>query len=534
MFDLNSARACDHLIQDEKLSLSPLSWAWFTKSIPNLDSRLWGCSFVSGIKGLFGLGYDKDGNIRKDLWQYNMETDKWTEMAYYPGGERMGISYFTIGDKGYTGVGWNGTTYEVDFYEYDPYNDVWTAKTDFPGSGRMWGVGFNVNNKGYIGLGYDGSDYKQDFYEYDPSTNTWVSAPTFLGSARHSATAFVLNGNAYVGLGFNGSSYEKDFYKFNGVGWSSIADFSGTARINATPYIFQDKAYVGLGYDNTSTPQANFYVYDPGSGGWVYSHDFTGGARHGSYSFYSEYYDFVIIGFGYDGVEYKTDLYKLGPLQWEADLRIQNDNNILKVREWNDTENLTLFSWKRDGVSNFQLQSGAKNIIFNITDSLCYVDGTTMLYPQNTYLATYTTYQVNCPKCSGTGILHDIGFDSVGRLTIANQKDRVKQMLIKALLITKENNIYHPEYGSVLSALVGKKFTPYQIVRIQQGVQDTVNQLIVYQNEYISQLTLSEIIVSVDEIKLDIDENEPRLLKLLITVVLGDYSKVKTAFTLMV
>lgn len=532
MQDLNLIRKCDHLLQDRELTLSPSTYSWFTRSSLTLPRRLWACTFMDGINGYIGLGYGEDSNPRKDFWQYNMETDDWTEVSYYPGGERYGAACFFISGYAYVGLGSNGMSYPTEFYKYDPYLDVWTSISDFGGVGRIWSTGFAVNNKGYVGLGYNGSDYQSDFYKYDVSTNIWtvVSSP-FLGNARHSASCFVIDNIAYLGLGYDGFNYLTDFYSFDGTDWLVKASFSGTARINATSYVFDSKGYVGLGYDITSSVKKDFYEYVPFYNSWAYSFDFAGGERHGAFSFYTEFYDLVFIGQGYDGSSYKQDLYKLGPLQWTASLEYPYDNNIMHIREWNTTEGLTSFTWHKDGVTNYTVQD-SQHLIFNSLDGLCLVDGTTLLYPKNFYLANYTTPKSYCPKCYTTGLLSDVGYDFVGRMNVVDKKERVGQMIQKALLIKKGANIYHPEYGSILGDLVGQKLTPLLIVRIQQSITDCINQLIIYQNEYVTQLDLDEIIVGVDNIDLNMEEEDSRNLILLISVILGDFTKVKASFTL--
>ncbi|MCU0352075.1 MAG: hypothetical protein MUF43_14805, partial [Flavobacterium sp.] len=56
-----------------------------------------------------------------------------------------------------------------DFYEYDPMTNAWTKKADVGTVMRSTGVGFSVGNKGYIGMGFEGYDTrKKDLWEFDP------------------------------------------------------------------------------------------------------------------------------------------------------------------------------------------------------------------------------------------------------------------------------------------------------------------------------------------------------------------------------
>ncbi len=95
----------------------------------------------------------------------------WTQKADFGGAERRSPMAFSIGEKGYLGMGYNGNFYK-DLWEYDPVADVWTQKADFGGTARFAGVAFSIGNKGYVGTGYDVNNTfnTSDFWEYDPLT----------------------------------------------------------------------------------------------------------------------------------------------------------------------------------------------------------------------------------------------------------------------------------------------------------------------------------------------------------------------------
>ena len=48
--------------------------------------------------------------------------------------------------------------------------DTWTQRADFGGTARSGAVGFSIGSKGYIGMGWDIDGYlRKDFWEYEPS-----------------------------------------------------------------------------------------------------------------------------------------------------------------------------------------------------------------------------------------------------------------------------------------------------------------------------------------------------------------------------
>ncbi len=72
----------------------------------------------------------------------------WTQKADFGGAERYNIlSGFSIGSKGYIGMGSTSNALKKDFWEYDPSTNVWTQKVDFGGTARSATAGFSIGNK---------------------------------------------------------------------------------------------------------------------------------------------------------------------------------------------------------------------------------------------------------------------------------------------------------------------------------------------------------------------------------------------------
>ena len=149
--------------------------------------------------------------------QHSASAQAWTKKADFGGGERYGAVGFSIGNKIYVGLGFDGSYYK-DFWEYDPANNTWTQKADFGGTARQDAVGFSIGNKGYIGTGYDGS-YKKDFWEYDPATDAWIQKAYFGGTGRDYAIGFSNGNKGYIGTGlyYDGTTphFYKDFWEYN-------------------------------------------------------------------------------------------------------------------------------------------------------------------------------------------------------------------------------------------------------------------------------------------------------------------------------
>jgi hypothetical protein len=206
----------------------------------------------------------------------------YTAKASFTNGRSSAVS-FVIGSKGYVGTGTTtGTTagQKNDFWEYDPSTNTWSQKANFAGSGRMRATGFSVGNKGYIGLGF-GTPALKDVWEYDPVGNTWTKKADFAGGTRFDATVFVIGTKAYVGLGYQDLSVQKnDFWEFNPSSntWVQIADFAGGATSGATGVAIGNNGYVVAGLGSTSV----FYIYNSTNNTWTTGPVPFGGSGSGS------------------------------------------------------------------------------------------------------------------------------------------------------------------------------------------------------------------------------------------------------------
>jgi PKD repeat protein len=231
-----------------------------------------GFYFSVGTKGYIGTGWNGSGATdQSDFWEYDQSTNVWTQKANFGGGQRNGAVGFSIGNKGYIGTGWNITDYPVyfhqDFWQYDPPTDTWTRKADLPGPGRQTATGFSIGSKGYIGLGSEWSTNFQDFWEYDQQTDTWTQKSNFPAPGRQWATAFAIGTKGYMGTGGtypNGPLYN-DIWEYDQATdvWTQKANVGGTGRTLASGFSIGTKGYLGTGYDGSF--QNDFWQYTPAS-----------------------------------------------------------------------------------------------------------------------------------------------------------------------------------------------------------------------------------------------------------------------------
>ena len=230
-------------LTNEFWEYDPSTNSWTQKaSLPK--SRGMAVGFSIGTKGYIGTGYKDSytdnypGLTYRDFWEWDQATNTWTQKANFGGIARFGAVGFSIGDKGYIGIGsGDGNNQLNDFWEWDQAKDIWTKKADFGGISRLRAVGFSIGNKGYIGTGTDdGTTLYKDFWEWDQASDTWLKKEDFGGNARGGAVGFSIGNNGYIGAGGTGSTYLdstfQDFWEWNQPidTWTKKTDIPGVGR----------------------------------------------------------------------------------------------------------------------------------------------------------------------------------------------------------------------------------------------------------------------------------------------------------------
>lgn len=169
----------------------------------NFPLRYSAASFVINGKGYICCGSDLNGNVYKDLWEYDPVNDSWTRKADFPS-RRWNAFGFSATGKGYVGCGFNSslpggtdpTGALKDFYEYNPSTNSWRRITDYPITG-VSGIAFSTEKVGYCGFG------DKNFYAYNPSANSWTRIQTNNEpSPRNRVFGFSINNDLYLAGGY--------------------------------------------------------------------------------------------------------------------------------------------------------------------------------------------------------------------------------------------------------------------------------------------------------------------------------------------
>lgn len=292
---------------------------WTKKADLPADTRWLTASFSIGSKGYFGIGISEGDATLRDFWEWDQATNIWTKKADYPGNSEYDFVSFSIGTKGYIGTGSavTGGGNTNDFWEYDPATNAWTKKASLPVvAARSWAAGFSIGGKGYIGTGVTASDVPLiDFWEWDQANNVWTQKADFGGGFRAAATGFSIGNKGYIvnGIGV-GDTFPNDFWEWDQATnvWTRKADFAGTARALTEGFSIGNKGYVGIGLSsNVSTLLKDFWEWNQATNVWSQKADFGGTARcdGGSFSIGDKGY----FGTGFSAAGTTNDLWEYDP-----------------------------------------------------------------------------------------------------------------------------------------------------------------------------------------------------------------------------
>lgn len=262
--------------------------AWSQKADIPGEGRYGAVAFTLGTKAYVCLGANSTTEL-VDTYEYDTVANQWATKTPFPAQGRRFATAFGIGTRGYIGLGVTlGGSFTSAFYAFIPSENngmgKWYTMPSFSSVGRHSAVGFTIGTKGYVGLGTLSSGVNTDeFYEYNPSTGQWTAKDDFDGGVRTGASCFVATTNkAYVGLGSDlvPAVMKSDFWEFDptlgaGLQWTKVFDFIGAARTYATGFGVGTKGYVGAGI-TSDIDLKDFYILDPATNATVNMYLVTG------------------------------------------------------------------------------------------------------------------------------------------------------------------------------------------------------------------------------------------------------------------
>ncbi|MBI3502081.1 MAG: T9SS type A sorting domain-containing protein [Bacteroidetes bacterium] len=256
---------------------------WTQKANFGGTARQGAIGFSIGTKGYIGLGGDASMTGYSDFWEWDQSANTWTQRANYPGAGLVSGIGFSIGTAGYVGTGYVNHN---DFWKWDQASNTWSQKANFAGVGRYNACAFSIGTKGYVGTGSSGGPpYLNDFWEYDPATDSWTQKTNFPINVSARA-AFSTGVKGYICNGWDYSNNLVSVYEYDpsNNAWTQKANFGGAKRSNDDGFSFAGKGYVGTGRDG-SIYYSDFWEYDPIANSWTQRANFGGVARAATVGF---------------------------------------------------------------------------------------------------------------------------------------------------------------------------------------------------------------------------------------------------------
>lgn len=271
---------------------------------------------------LDGMGYLVTGAsgvnqiARENFYQYNPETDTWTELEDFAEPRAFGIGDVHDG-KAYFGFGVGSFFYENDLWVFDPETGDWEELASCPCEERIHPAFSAVNGKIYMGLGFGLDTNLGDWWEYDIASDSWEEKATFPGDDRHHPFQFSLGDYVYVGLG-HGDDIYNDLYRYDPSTdtWTEVSSLPGEARVAGTQFSHGGKGFVlsGEGDDHGPMETGEFWQYDPETDSWEIMPEHPGTSRWAPSSFVLNNEVYLINGmvrnFALSDFEYQSTAYK--------------------------------------------------------------------------------------------------------------------------------------------------------------------------------------------------------------------------------
>jgi N-acetylneuraminic acid mutarotase len=125
---------------------------------------------------------NNNNSALNDLQVYDAAADTWTTLRKltnstdesfddkYTSIARYNAAAFVIDNKAYLVTGENGSM-NPKTWEYDAESDTWTEKTAFSGAARTGALGFTLKNRGFIMSGRSGTSSFDNMYELQPGAD---------------------------------------------------------------------------------------------------------------------------------------------------------------------------------------------------------------------------------------------------------------------------------------------------------------------------------------------------------------------------
>lgn len=168
-------------------------------------------------KGYFGTGTNQDSTL-SDMWRFEPELGKWTQLDAFPGGARRETIAIPVTDVCFVGMGFsiNPIQYTKTFYRFSFLTEKWGQIADYPGVAASYSTGLGLGTVGFCAGGYSSTGtITNEVYRINRA-GIWTQEPNFPETGIRGMAAFTLGNNMYFGTGLtDGLERSSRFYTYN-------------------------------------------------------------------------------------------------------------------------------------------------------------------------------------------------------------------------------------------------------------------------------------------------------------------------------
>ena len=236
-------------------------------------SRIASATVMIGNIGYFGTGWNGSTVFYNDFWKYDYLSDSWTQLASYPGGATHDPVMFNVQGEIYLGLGGVPGAPSSQFWKYNISSDTWSQKASIPTQTFYNSAYFSIDNKAYVVCGYGiNTGILDDVWEYNATLDIWTQLADFPNGALRAPY-----GESYAGFGYvfggesaNGSNSNK-IWKFDPTtnNWTQMQDKNIVERGGLIVESISDGVIFAHGSDGSSTWYSDIWEYLPDTDSWV-------------------------------------------------------------------------------------------------------------------------------------------------------------------------------------------------------------------------------------------------------------------------
>ena len=256
-----------HVRSTSSFTVLPGFWLQIKVSIaPDFEARRELIAFSIGLKGYCGLGFNGVTSLR-DLWQFDYNAYTWKQVTSCPV-DLYGATAMVSNGKAYLVGGRNSSDSahnSKQVWSYDPDINAWERKKDFPGTARHSAVGVTMGGLTcYFGTGEDDNgNILSDWWEYTPAYDYWAQKTDVPEATLSGAPAFVFNFKVYTGIGSYAKTKSWYCYDPGLNSWKKLADFPGNVVFGASGFVLQQtgKGYICGGGDECWAYDVNYNTW---------------------------------------------------------------------------------------------------------------------------------------------------------------------------------------------------------------------------------------------------------------------------------